>query len=433
MGFYIRSLNLVQPGTFVNNCQKWCAFPVVFFLLALITPQSSLAATNASFGKATARLAALVNNGGYAVTRDGRLLAAKNLDQSLVPASTAKLATSLAALDELGPDYRFRTEIYQDQADNLYLKGYGDPFLVSEEVASLLKELRQTGLTTINSIFLDETAFALETEVDGRDGTLNPYDVGPAALVVNFNTINLRVKAPGTMESAEPQTPLLPLMLELGRKLPVGEHRINVTAKPEGPVLLAGQLFRVFQHQAGIAGAGDYGRRTVPVGARRLLVHYSQRNLTELVQGLLEYSNNFTANQIFLALGAEKFGYPATWAKSRRAMADYLSRDPLLASGIYLEEGSGLSRRNRVTVRAMLRVLELFRDHAELLSEKERCLLKSGTLSGVYAYAGYLPCPNGRDRIVIILNQERNKRDEILEILWRIHDETGLTEKILPP
>ncbi|HSH13750.1 MAG TPA: D-alanyl-D-alanine carboxypeptidase, partial [Desulfurivibrionaceae bacterium] len=355
--------------------------------------------------------------------------AGENLDLALVPASTAKLITALAALNNLGPGYRFRTEIYQDQEDNLYLKGYGDPFLVSEEIADILTKLRQIGVTTINSIYLDDSAFALEEGVDGRDGTLNPYDVGPAALVVNFNTVNLRVAAKGKVESAEPQTPLLPIMVELGRRLPIGEHRINVTADPGHPALLAGQLFRVFQHRVGIGGSGGYGRRPVPPTARLLLVHYCGRDLRELVQGLLEFSNNFTANQIFLALGAEKFGYPATWAKSRRVMADFLGRDPLLAQGIHLEEGSGLSRRNRVTVRSMLRVLELFQEFAGLLSEKEQCLLKSGTLSGVYSYAGYLPCPNGRDRIVIILNQGRNSRDEVLGILWEMYEEAGKIER----
>jgi len=426
---FARPTNLVQPTIFVNKCQKWWVWPVVFFLLAPTAPQPSLAQESSPSAKVVARLATMINQGGYAVTRGERLLATYNLDQPLIPASIAKLATSLAALNKLGPDYRFRTEIYLDRNDNLYLKGYGDPFLVSEEVAELVKELHQAGVTTINSIFIDETAFDLEAEVDGRDGSLNPYDVGPAAMVANFNTINLRVGPQGKVESAEPQTPLLPLMIELGCKLPIGGQRINVNAKPDGPALLAGQLFRFFQQQTGIAGAGRYGRRAAPNGASLVLVHRSSHSLSELIQGLLEYSNNFTANQIFLTLGAEEFGYPATWAKSRRALADFLGQDPLLAQGIHLEEGSGLSRRNRVTVRAMLRILELFQNYASLLPEKKQCLLKSGTLAGVYSYAGYLPCPNGRDRVVIILNQWQNNRDEVLRILRNIYDEAVETNQ----
>lgn len=430
MGFFKGSLNLVQTTIFVNKWRHGRVFLAILFPLLLLQPISSPAKSKAPSPKSAARLAVLVKTGGYAVTSGDRLLLGHNLDLPLVPASTAKLVTSLAALKILGPGYRFRTEIYQDRDDNLYLKGYGDPFLVSEEIAALVTELRQSGVTTINSIYIDESAFALEEAgVDGQDGTLNPYDVGPAALVVNFNTISLRVATKGQVESAEPQTPLLPLMIELGSRLPVGEHRINVTINPAHPPLLTGQLFRAFQHQAGIVGSGEYGRRMTPPGARLLLVHHCGRDLTELVRGLLEFSNNFTANQIFLALGAEKFGYPATWGKSRLAMADFLDHDPLLAQGIKLEEGSGLSRRNRVTVRAMLRVLELFRDYAGLLAEKEQCLLKSGTLYGVYAYAGYLPCPNGRDRIVIILNQERNNRDEVLGVLWGIYEEATGTKR----
>jgi len=367
----------------------------------------------------------LVKNGGYALTRGDRMLAAHNLEQPLIPASTAKLVTALAALDSLGPEYRFRTEIYLDEDNNLYLKGYGDPFLVSEEVAGIGEELRTAGVVRINDIYIDDSAYALEAPLDGLDGSGNPYDVGPAALAVNFNSVNLRVAGKGRVESAEEQTPLLPLMVELGRTLPPGRHQFNVTANPAHPILLAGQLFRHSLQQAGIYGEGEIGRRRVPAGASLVLTHRCGRSLVELAQNLLEFSNNFIANQVFLAIGAEKFGYPATWSKGRRAMDEYLGRDPLLAKEIHLEEGSGLSRRNRVTVRAMLRVLELFGNYAGLLPEKHQCLLKSGTMIGVYAFAGYLPCPNGRDRLVIILNQARNRRDQVLAILRDIYDEAA--------
>ncbi len=345
------------------------------------------------------------------------MLVSLNPDQPLVPASTIKLVTALVALDSLGPDYRFRTEIYQDGNHNLYLKGYGDPFLVSEEIGPLVSELKAAGVAAINSIFVDDSAFALEEGEDGLGASLNPYDVGPGALVVNFNTVNLMVSKEGRIDSGEPQTPLLPLMTRLGRQLAPGEHRINITVDPANPVLLTGQLFRAFQRQAGIPGTGDYARRPTPPSARLLKTHLSSRDLLELVRGLLRYSNNFTANQIYLTLGAEKYGYPATWAKSHRTLQEYLDRDPLLAEGIVMVEGSGLSRRNRVTARALSRVLELFQSRARLLPVKDGLFLKSGTLTGVYSFAGYRPGPKGLERLVIILNQPDNNRDEIVRIL----------------
>ncbi len=422
---FTRTTNLVQTTLFVNKWRHSRTFLTVLFLAVLLSPLPVQAKARSAAAKPTSGLTTLVSNGGYALTREDRLLAAHNLDQPLIPASTAKLITALAALDLLGPDYRFRTEIYQDSADNLYLKGYGDPFLVSEEVAAIIEKLRSNGVNRINAIYIDDSAYALEEPLDGLDGSGNPYDVGPAALAVNFNSVNLRLTGKGRVESTEEQTPLLPLMVELGRKLPAGHHQFNVTANPSHPIQLAGQLFRAFQQQADITGNGEIDRRPIPPEARLILVHQSRRNLTELIQNLLEFSNNFIANQIFLALGTEKFGYPATWDKGRRAMTEYLARDPLLAKEIHLEEGSGLSRRNRVTVRAMMRVLELFSGHAGLLPEKQQCLLKSGTMKGIYAYAGFLPCPNGRDRVVIILNQAKNRRDEVLRILWRVYDEAG--------
>jgi D-alanyl-D-alanine carboxypeptidase/D-alanyl-D-alanine-endopeptidase (penicillin-binding protein 4) len=423
-GFSTRSLNLLQPGPFVNKWRRrrplkthfpgTCLPLLALILFAMATPAKIEAAP-------PAKLSSLVSHGAVALARGDKLLVAINPDQPLVPASIVKLVTALAALESLGADYRFRTEIYRDEAHNLYLKGYGDPFLVSEEVGPLLLALKDRGLAAINGIFIDDSAFALEEGTDGLGASLNPYDVGPGALVVNFNTVNLLVTADGGIGSAEPQTPLLPMMTRLGQHLAAGEHRINISvADPANPTLLTGQLFRAFQRRAGIPGDGDYGRRPTPEGARLLKSHQSRRDLLELVRGLLLYSNNFTANQIFLALGAERYGYPATWAKSHRALAEFLGRDPLLEKEIAMVEGSGLSRRNRVTARAMLRVLELFQPYADLLPEKDGLPLKSGTLTGVYAYAGYRPGPDGLDRLAIILNQRQNTREQLIELLGKI-------------
>jgi D-alanyl-D-alanine carboxypeptidase/D-alanyl-D-alanine-endopeptidase (penicillin-binding protein 4) len=423
--FLTRSLNLLQPGPFVN---KWrfrralkSRFPSVLLLLPLLTQVIllSLPARTWAEGAQPAGLSRLASHGAVLLSREDELLVSLNPDQPLVPASIVKLVTALAALESLGPDYRFRTEIYQDDSNNLYLKGYGDPFLVSEEIGPLLQELKETGVAAINSIFIDDSAFNLEEGMDGLSASLNPYDVSPGALVVNFNTVNLAVTANGRVGSAEPQTPLLPLMTSLGQKLAPGEHRINITADPANAILLSGQLFRAFQRQVGIPGDGDYGIRSTPAGARLLKTHRSDRDLLELVRILLLYSNNFTANQIYLALGAEKHGYPATWGKSRRALWEFLARDPLLAEGIVMVEGSGLSRRNRVTARALLRVLELFQSRAQLLPVKDGLFLKSGTMTGVYSYAGYRPGPKGLDRLVVILNQTDNNRDKIIKLLMK--------------
>jgi D-alanyl-D-alanine carboxypeptidase/D-alanyl-D-alanine-endopeptidase (penicillin-binding protein 4) len=214
-------------------------------------------------------------------------------------------------------------------------------------------------------------------------------------------------------------------MTRLGQHLPPGKHRINISRDPADGLLLAGQLFRSFQQKAGISGKGLISRRKAPA-TKPVLSHYSSRKLPELIAALMLYSNNFIANQIFLQIGAKKFGYPATWHKGQQAILDFTKKDPVLNStAINLVEGSGLSRKNRLTLRAMLRVLELFKPHAQLLPEKNSLLLKSGTLTGVYSYAGYFTANGNLDGFTIILNQDKNNRDKILELLEETYREAS--------
>lgn len=374
----------------------------------------------------------LINNGTYGVTKNGTLLDSANLNVPLVPASIIKLLTGLAAFDQLGESYQFKTEFFVDGDNHLYIKGYGDPFMVSEEIKAIMLSLKNSGIKIINDIYIDVSNYQLESITDGAGNSLNPYDVASTALAVNFNTINVVVAKDGSVQSAEPQTPLLPIMTRLGKPLPAGEHRINISRDPADSLLLAGQLFRSFQHKAAIKGEGRIARRKAPA-SKPVLIHHSSRKLPELVAGLMRYSNNFIANQIFLQIGAHNFGYPATWQKGQQAMLNFIKKDPVLRSAaINLVEGSGLSRKNRLSGQAMLRVLELFKSHAHLLPEKNNILLKSGTLAGTYSYAGYFGTNDNLDGFVIILNQNKNNRDRVLKILGDIHREADSAKKISP-
>lgn len=72
---------------------------------------------------------------------EGNELVAQNADRSFVPASVAKVVTAWLAMEVLGGDYRFQTRFYLDSDRVLYVRGAGDPFLVSEELALLAPEL----------------------------------------------------------------------------------------------------------------------------------------------------------------------------------------------------------------------------------------------------------------------------------------------------
>ena len=374
-------------------------------------------------------IASLIEHGGYAVERHGHLLSSRNADQPLVPASILKIATGLAALHILGPEYRFGTTFYLDRQNDLFIRGGGDPFLISEEVGQILDRLQGLGVREINDIVLDDAAFQLAVPADGVGGSDNPYDAENSALAVNFNTVHFAKGADGTVSSAEPQTPTLPLMVEMAKNMGPGTYRLNITAAGAGKQVIGrhvGELFRGLQQQKHIAGHGSIREETVPPGITPLYEHQSSITVREGLERLLLYSNNFIANQFFLVCGMARFGPPATWEKGRAALAEFMHQEMgLNDEQIFMTEGSGISRRNRVTVKAMLHLLDRFKPYAFLLPRAERdrqdILIKSGTLAGVYSYAGYFPREAALDGFVLILNQNENTRDRLLSLLAKLY------------
>ena len=391
------------------------------FLLCLLPFQGRAAARSG-----TAEIGALITNGGYMVTRSNENIAAYNPDRLFAPASVLKIATALAALDILGPAFRFETLFYLDDKSNIFIKGFGDPFLTSEEVVAIVRKLKELGCTEINDIFLDDSAFQLTAAADGAGVSDNPYDAQNSALAVNFNTINIRKEADDQVFSAEDQTPDLRLMKELAENLAPGTYRINIsrdeTDGREKSSRYTGELFRAFQQQENIHGNGKILPASPPENLTPFYIHRSSKTLGEIIGPLMLYSNNFIANQLFLTMGAVKYGYPATWAKSRRAMRLYLDEKHNLSENqIYMVEGSGLSRQNRVSPRTMIRLLDSFKRYYRFLPQEEGRYVKSGTLQGVYSYAGYF-VENGRlDSFALLLNQEKNTRARILDGLERIY------------
>lgn len=378
-------------------------------------------------GCATCRAVAdLVAQGAYGVAdAGGRTIDSCNVDQPLVPASVLKIATAMAALRILGPEYRFATEFYIEGQGNLFIKGFGDPTLVTEEVARIAQQLRSKGLKRVENLFIDTSAFALTMQVPGQEDSDNPYDAPVGPLSVNFNSVPLQRDATGRIVSGEPLTPTLPIMLELGQGRPSGLHRVNICAQgcePEQRMAqYAGELFSAQLARAGIPVAAIGGIRMVPAsGAPLVYSHRSTQTLKEISRSLLHYSSNFMANQVFLACGAKQYGYPATWEKAQQAVHQDLVQ--LLGSATAVEivqvEGAGLSRQNRVTARAMLQLLTRFRPYADLLKKERGAALKTGTLTGVYNYAGYLP--DGK-AFVIMLNQQVNARATVLDRLKRLY------------
>ncbi len=334
----------------------------------------------------------------------GNELVAQNADKPFVPASVTKIVTAWLAMEVLGGDYRFETRFYLDHKRVLYVRGGGDPFLISEELAPLATELvAAVGKEPITGIVLDASYYPSNLRIPGIVNTGESYNALNSALAVNFNTVNA-VRSGNKVRSAETQTPITPLAIAQFRlRGPNGTGRISLSQDRTVSLQYAGELIAAFIARAGGSVKGKISTGTVPKGLEPVYVHRQSRTLSQILVELLRASNNYIANQVFLEIGAHRLGGPVSLEKSLRVANEILAAHGL-ADAIHLEEGSGISRNNRFTARGLAKVLELFAPHAALLHGRDGGRNKTGTMEGVSTLAGYADTSShGRVRFVIAL------------------------------
>jgi serine-type D-Ala-D-Ala carboxypeptidase/endopeptidase (penicillin-binding protein 4) len=386
---------------------KWEALAGVLIWPHLLACALLLLPAEALAG-AKEKLAALAPSGLVLVMDEqGNELVAQNADKPFVPASVTKIVTAWLAMEVLGADYRFQTRFYLDTNRVLYIRGGGDPFLISEELAQLASALvAAIGKQPLSGIVLDASYYPSNIRIPGIENTDEAYDALNAALAVNFNTIHA-VRKGKTVRSAEEQTPITPLAISqfLARGAQ-GRSRISLTQDPAVGLQYAGELIAAFIERAGSSVKGKISTGAVPVGLEPVYVHRQSRTLSTILEGLLRDSNNYIANQVFLEIGGHRLGGPVSLEKSLQVANEMLVRQGLTES-IQLREGSGISRGNRFTARGLTQLLDLFELHATLLRSGDGALFKTGTFSGVSTLAGYADTSkHGRVRFVIALTSD---------------------------
>ncbi|MFP4389610.1 MAG: D-alanyl-D-alanine carboxypeptidase, partial [Desulfococcaceae bacterium] len=260
-------------------------------------------------------LAAQVGSEDSALVADpsGRILFRKNAEAARLPASTLKVFTALMARHYLGEDFRFRTEFYRRSNGDLLVKGYGDPLLVSEVVVEMAEQVARR-VDGFEDLILDATHFG-SVAIPGVTATLNPYDAPNAALAVNFNTVQF-VRTGNRFVSGESQTPLLPVVLDRLRRSGLRRGRVVLSAENNEALEYAGRLIRHFLVAAGVETKGGVRFGVVQPERDRLVYRFfSPFSPDEVTERLLEFSNNFIANQLFIASGIAAGGPPGTLDK----------------------------------------------------------------------------------------------------------------------
>jgi D-alanyl-D-alanine carboxypeptidase/D-alanyl-D-alanine-endopeptidase (penicillin-binding protein 4) len=399
--------------TLMRNFLMGLALGLLFFPADLHAQE--IAELNRFIGKNDSILVADAN---------GQIILAKNADKKLLPASILKIFTSLVALHYLGDDYRFPTEFYLDGQSNLKIKGYGDPLLISEVVSKISQVLAVLlkNSQPLNDLVLDDSYFQHPLTIPGITSSAQPYDAPNGSLCVNFNTVSFKRTSQGYI-SAEPQTPLLPFVIEKIKASGLKQGRIVFSHSQNEIVLYAGKLFQYFFEKQGMHFKGKVKMGRINDNTDRLIFRYdSSSSLAEIVVKLLEHSNNFTTNQLLIATGAEIIGPPGTLAKGVAIASDY-AKGMLDIEDITIVEGSGISRDNRISAVQMDQVLQEFLPYHHLMRRHGREYYKTGTLYGVSTRAGYIKRSDGEFyRYVIMFNTPGKSTDSLILRLLRILD-----------
>jgi D-alanyl-D-alanine carboxypeptidase/D-alanyl-D-alanine-endopeptidase (penicillin-binding protein 4) len=387
------------------------------------------------------------------------------------PASLAKLLTTAAALDRLGPAWSWTTPVWiagtvKDGVldGSLHLQGSGDPKLVLERLWLLLRRVQQFGVREIRGdIVLDQRAFAPAAAAPGDfDGEpLRPYNVQPAALLLNYRSVlyTFVPDAAAGVAWVGIEPPLARTVVD--RVVPLaagpcddwrGALRASFTeqasrfagsypaacgeltwpvADPQ-PASYDARLVEGLWREMGGQLAGRV--REGPAPATRPTFELRSPPLAELVRDINKFSNNVMAEQLFLTLAAQaQPGQPATPEAARAWLGRWLGerlapgagdpggeRPPDLAVEAVIRNGSGLARDGRLSARVLARLLVAeFSSPAmpELMASLPiaatdgtlrrarmpagRAHLKTGSLADVAGIAGYLLPPQG-PRLVLV-------------------------------
>ncbi len=354
---------------------------------------------------------------------NGHIIFSKNVDKKLIPASTIKIFTALSAIHYLGPDYKFFTEFYLDRHSNLKIKGYGDPFLISETVEKMIHRLSMmlyAEFNIINDLVLDSSYFDASTVIPGVNVSYEPYDAPNGALCVNFNTVNFKRNKNGVYVSAESQTPLLPFILPRVKASQMDHGRIVLSSQRNEMTRYAGHLFLYFLKKEGIRFNGRLRLGKVQKEADKLIYRYvSSFSLMQTLSKLLEYSNNFIANQLLITLGAKAYGPPGNLEKGVRASLIF-AKNILDIDDIQIEEGSGISRKNQISARDFYKILNAFIPYYFLMRHTDQMFYKTGTLKGIHTRAGYIKKKNGElYPFVLMINTPGKSPEPMIGIIQR--------------
>lgn len=413
--------------------------------------------------------------------RTGATVLDINSATPLNPASTMKLLTTLAALEQLGPAFNWHTDLYalgsvQDGtlAGDLLVRGGGDPYLLEDQVRNMLKALMRQGISRISGDLVLDTSYfdagvTQDKLIDNQDD--RAYNVLPNALMSNFQAVTFyfRPAADGKHVeiSADPALGNLQIINNLTLKNAACDGyqrgiRFDDDAANPDAVVFTGAfpsqcrdfalvravmtperfffgLFTRLWSELGGEFSGQLRQGTVPAAAEPI-VQWSSPPLAEVIRSINKFSNNLMTRQTLLTLGAERFDAPATVDSGRDVVAEYLMMLGIDNNGLEVANGSGLARESRISAALMNHVLQhgyqsqymaefvaslpingidgTMRNRLRNERMRGNMHIKTGSLDEVSAVAGYVTAQSGKQYTVVgMLNHPLADRGPGVELM----------------
>lgn len=401
---------------------------------------------------------------------DSKPLITHNASKSMNPASVMKLVTTSVALDVLTPAYRWKTEVYREGElvngtlnGQLIIKGYGDPNFNAQAFWRLLMTLQQAGVQHIKgNLVIDKTVFA--KEVGHRNTfdkeTWRAYNAMPSAFLVNGRNTSFKFTATEAGVAVVQEFELPQVQIVNRMKLKTGgcgewRNQFGYTVQPNkngAVVTFNGQFspdcgerylelsvlndeqyafytFKKLWQSFGGTFSGQLQVKEVPVTAVKLFEQLSDP-LGYVVRDINKWSNNLMARQLLLTLALEKQALPSTEQKGTLTLQQALASKGLNFDELVVENGSGLSRIERISAEHLGRLL-ISAYHTPVMPElmasmpiltvdgtlkkrlvdspaQGRAHLKTGSLDGVSAIGGYLINQHQQRFVVVMLvNHEK--------------------------
>ncbi|MBP3194832.1 MAG: D-alanyl-D-alanine carboxypeptidase/D-alanyl-D-alanine-endopeptidase [Cardiobacteriaceae bacterium] len=425
------------------------------------------------------------------VSRD-KPLASLNAGKLRSPASVTKIFTTAAGLIAMGDDYRYPTRFFVDAMPdkdgvvngNLYIQGGGDPFLVEERLRDFIKELRGKGVRHIaGNIIIDNSLYKLELDekdtFDFDGNQYSAYNAVPSPIMVNFRTIKIIFTPAGKKGvniSLSPQ--INNWQIDNQMTVNSGKCSDNFNPTPElsrddkgfAVLRLTGkystncgksdisvvmgeaieQMYYLFRDLWYAEGGSFDGRGEIGVVPNSAALIYTGQSLpmSELVQKMNTMSNNVMTRQLMLTLGAYLYDVPGNLEKGRKGVLETLTAFGVATDGAIIDNGSGLSRKTRISAQGFSSLLinmyrseklrEPFWNSLAVVGEtgtlkkrfkgtpmQGKIRGKTGTIDKVRGFAGYVQAASGRVFVVVMIGNDnaalpsRYMQDDVLTWVYK--------------